>query len=277
MGFDIVNRIEDCKYAIHCFHGLRGTYDAYGAGANLSNSYEVVDTGIEVTRDLFTIFTHSCHNVSYTYACQNSSYLFGCVGLRSKQYCILNKQYTKEEYEALVPKIIEHMNNMPYIDKKERVYRYGEFFPSEISPFAYNQTLAYDHFMLSKDQTIQAGYSWKDPMPQEYKITISGKDLPDTIEEVKDNILEDIIGCTKCKKAFRIIKHELEFLRHERIPLPRYCVDCRHFFRITQRLPSKLFHRQCMKPGCPNEFETTYAPDRPEIVYCESCYNQEII
>jgi len=26
----------------------------------------------------------------------------------------------------------------------------------------------------------------------------------------------------------------------------------------------------------PNEFETAYAPDRPEIVYCEKCYQQEV-
>jgi hypothetical protein len=31
------------------------------------------------------------------------------VGLHDKSYCILNKQYTKEEYEELVPKIIEKM------------------------------------------------------------------------------------------------------------------------------------------------------------------------
>ena len=31
-----------------------------------------------------------------------------------------------------------------------------------------------------------------------------------------------------------------------------------------------------MKPGCKNEFETSYAPDRPEIVYCEQCYNEEV-
>ena len=33
------------------------------------------------------------------------------------------------------------------------------------------------------------------------------------------------------------------------------------------------FHRD--KP-CPNEFLTTYAPDRPEIVYCEECYKREV-
>ncbi len=31
-----------------------------------------------------------------------------------------------------------------------------------------------------------------------------------------------------------------------------------------------------MKEGCQNEFETSYAPDRPEIVYCERCYQQEV-
>ncbi|MBI4119570.1 MAG: hypothetical protein HY456_01835 [Parcubacteria group bacterium] len=27
---------------------------------------------------------------------------------------------------------------------------------------------------------------------------------------------------------------------------------------------------------CPNEFETSYAPERSEIVYCEQCYNAEV-
>ncbi len=31
------------------------------------------------------------------------------------------------------------------------------------------------------------------------------------------------------------------------------------------------------KGRCPNEFETSYAPDRPEIVYCESCYQSEVV
>jgi hypothetical protein len=28
---------------------------------------------------------------------------------------------------------------------------------------------------------------------------------------------------------------------------------------------------------CPVEFETSYAPDRKEIVYCEQCYNAEVV
>jgi hypothetical protein len=85
------------------------------------------------------------------------------------------------------------------------------------------------------------------------------------------------------------------------VPLPRLCPNCRHYQRLKQRNPLKLWHRKCMCQGkygtnnlqlttynntvthfhgdqpCPNEFETSYAPDRKEIVYCEQCYNAEVV
>ena len=61
-----------------------------------------------------------------------------------------------------------------------------------------------------------------------------------------------------------------------KIPIPRICPECRHIERFKNRGPNKLWHRQCMKKNCNNEFETSYAPDRQEIVYCESCYNKEV-
>jgi hypothetical protein len=68
------------------------------------------------------------------------------VGLRDKKYCILNKQYTKEEYEILVPIIIKKMKA-----DGER----GEFFPSSLSPFGYNETQAQEYFPLTKDEAVQ--------------------------------------------------------------------------------------------------------------------------
>ena len=53
--------------------------------------------------------TCNIHFSQYCFVCYNSSNLFGCVGLNHKQYCILNKQYSKEEYEKLSEKIIDHM------------------------------------------------------------------------------------------------------------------------------------------------------------------------
>lgn len=280
MGFDIFWDAEDCKYIMHG-GGLRDTYDTYGAGANFNNSYEVVDTGIEATHNFFAVFTHSCQNTNYTYACKNSSNLFGCVGLRSKKYCILNKQYTKEEYEALVPKIIAHMNEMPYVDKKSRVYKYGEFFPTEISPFAYNETIAQEYYPKNKSEILDAGYKWREPDIKQYKITLQSADLPDHIKDVSDDILNQVIGCEhegkcnhQCMGAFKIISSELAFYRAMNLALPRLCSNCRHYRRLAQRTPFKLWDRQCQK--CGKDIKTSYAPDRPEIIYCETCYNQEV-
>jgi len=296
----IVRECEDCKYIQYMQSppASKNCYDLTIWGQNNQLGYESTTSGDGTFNIKFLIECWpNIRNSEYCIFCRGSSNLFACIGLNKKEYCILNKQYTKEEYEALVPKIKKHMDEMPYTDKAGRIYRYGEFFPAELFPFAYNQTLAYDHFPLSKEQASRAGYAWKDVAPQEYQITMKGEDLPDTIEEVKDNILDSIISCIKCKKAFRIIKQELDFLRNEGISLPHYCVDCRHYSRVAQRLPSKLFKRQCQCAGkkstggvysnsikhqhgddqCLNEFETAFAPDRPEIVYCEKCYNSEVL
>jgi CxxC-x17-CxxC domain-containing protein len=40
------------------------------------------------------------------------------------------------------------------------------------------------------------------------------------------------------------------------------------------RNPRKLFKRTCDK--CGKGIQKTYAPERPEIVYCQECYEKEI-
>ena len=116
-----------------------------------------------------------------------------------------------------------------------------------------------------------------------YNINFKAEDLPDHIGGVNDNIINEIIACpnngselTLCTEAYRITKEELSFLKHHNITLPRYCPNCRHYYRLQQRNPLKLWHRKCMHPDCNNEFETSYSPDRPEIIYCEKCYQQEV-
>lgn len=175
------------------------------------------------------------------------------------------------------------MNEMPYIDKKERIYKYGEFFPVEISPYPYNDSVAQDYMPLTKEQVEAQGYFWGETQSRNYKITKRAVDLPDKISDVPDSIIQETIECMHqgtcqdgCSTAFRITPDELKFYKNLNIPLPRLCFSCRHKERLKQRNPMKLWHRKCMKPGCTNEFETSYAPDRPEIVYCEQCYQQEV-
>ena len=280
-SFDAYN-IENTKNIFRCF-AVKDSYE----GNNIANSelvYEFSGGGADGSYNL--LFSNNglknLRNVLYSDFCASSSSLFGCSSLSSKQYCILNKQYTKEQYEELVGKIIKHMSDMPYIDQKGRVYKYGEFFPSELSPFCYNETIAQEYFPLTKEEAISQGYRWKDKEERNYSIDIYNKDIPDNITDVTDDITDKIIECAhkdcnhQCTEAFKIIPEELQFYRRMNLPLPRLCPNCRHYERLSQRNPLKLWHRTCMKEGCNNEFETSYAPERPEIIYCEKCYQAEV-
>ncbi len=132
-----------------------------------------------------------------------------------------------------------------------------------------------DHFDLTKEEALQKGYTWTEVDQKEYEVTMEAKDLPDAIEDAKDELTKELIVCIECKRAYRIIERELGFLRTEKIPLPRTCLNCRHKYRIAQRNKSMLYDRTCAK--CGMAIATSYAPDRPEIVYCESCYQNEVV
>jgi hypothetical protein len=293
---------EDCAHVWLAYSKMSDCYDTDRGGLNTERVYET-STVYPGSGVYFSRFAFTSRDIFYSYNVHNSDHLFGCVGLRDKHYCIFNKQYTKEEYEKLAPKIIEHMSGMPYIDKKGRVYKYGEFFPAEISPFAYNETVAQELAPLTREEALGKGIAWKDPEEKNYAPTKTVAELPDRIDDVDDTILDDVIECAHkgecsdlCTRAFRLIPEELTFYRRMGLPLPRLCPNCRHYQRLHQRNPVKLWHRKCQCAGaasenkayqntakhshgdgyCLNEFETSYAPDRPEIIYCEQCYQQEV-
>jgi hypothetical protein len=291
-SFDLED-VEDSKFVIHGGLMMKDSYDGYGIGDSCEMLYEGIDTGVHGSKERFSVVVYTCQDTHYCFNCSSSSHLFACVGLRNKQYCILNTQYTKDEYEALIPRIKKHMDDMPYVDSKGREYKYGEFFPPELSPFAYNETIAQEYFPLTKDEATQQGFRWRDPDTKEYKVTKTPDSLPDHIKDIDDSILQEVIGCShkgtcshQCTTAFKIIPEELSFYRRMNLPLPRLCPNCRHYERLKQRNPLKLWRRRCMctQPThqhgtgkCSNEFETSYAPDRKEVVYCEGCYNAEVV
>ncbi|MEK7555057.1 MAG: hypothetical protein AAB518_03685, partial [Patescibacteria group bacterium] len=182
-----VHNGENLKYCQVASDKVSDSYDYTVWGDSASRIYESVTCGLEVDT---LRFCYDCwpslQGVEYSISCRSSSNLFGCVGLKKKQYCIFNKQYSKEEYEKLRAKIIEHMNAMPYVVEREMEngerrkieYRYGEFFPSEFSPFAYNETIAEDFFPLTKEQAEEKGFQWREPDRKEYETTLDAKNLP---------------------------------------------------------------------------------------------------
>ncbi len=260
--FDLIHS-ENCRYI---WDGLaNNSYDCFNSGIDSNFLYEVI--GVYESNNLK--FCNKCgadHDLTYCDYCYNCHDCFGCVGLRHKQYCVFNKQYSKDEYGKLVAKIIEKMK----VDGE-----FGEFFPVNISQFGYNDTVAQWYFPLMREEALSRGFKWNDYVASEIGMrTISAKDFPEKIDQVGDNICMEIIECENDKKLFKIIPQELAFYRKHKLPLPRFCPDCRHEKRKRQMNPRKLWEKKCAK--CQNAIQTTYASQAPEIVYCEECYLKEI-
>ncbi len=282
---------DNVRYSVRSVKGQKDTSDVFGVGGG-QLAYESLNVDFS-SNIISALHGLNLINVSYSVDCDNCQNCFGCTSLHNKKYCILNKQYTQEQYEELVPKIIEHMNDMPYIDAKGRIYKYGEFFPPELSPFCYNETIAQEYFPLTKEEALKQGYKWKEKEARNYEIDIKTEDIPDNIKDANEEIINKVIECEhrgecneQCTEAFKIIEPELQFYQRMNLPLPHFCPNCRHYQRLKQRNPLKLWHRTCMCEKnnhsthldirCPSGFETSYAPERPEIIYCEKCYQQEV-
>ena len=127
-SYEIIST-EDSKYCQFMTFPEKtsDSYDFTMWGGGAERMYECMGCGggQSGVRFCFNSWSQSV-NLEYCWYISNikGSDLFGCIGLRNKQYCVLNKQYTKEEYEELVPKIIKHMDDMPYADSKGRIYKY---------------------------------------------------------------------------------------------------------------------------------------------------------
>ncbi len=262
--FDVTNS-QDCAY-VGYGHNLKKVYDMNVFGASgVEFCYEVHEVGDKINNVLFTEQCWSdCHNILYSKLCLNNSHdLFGCVGLKKKSYCILNKQYSKEEYEELVPKIIEHM---------KKTGEWGEFFPIELSTFAYNETLAQEYFPLEKEAIEKSGWQWREEeieMPHVEK-KIEAHQVPEKIADVPDDILNWAIVCEVTGKPFRITRKELEFYRKKNLPIPRRHSDQRHLDRLKFRASRKLRDDRC--DNCSTDLRTVYSRESGQKIYCERCY-----
>ena len=291
------NNLQETKNCTECYfirESQDSKYCAFGSGikdcqdCNFSDTAELCYEASNMTQNfkkLFSLTSWFSKEIAYCDSCFTCSDLFGCIGLRNKNFCILNKQYSEEEYRVLVEKIKVQMNEMPYTDTKGRLYTYGEFFPLEFSPFGYNESIAQEYFPKEKSEIEAQGFAWKEREDNVYTITKKAANLPNDIKDVDESIPKEVIECEVSKRAFRLTPAEFQFYKSMGIPLPRLHPDLRHKARLAKQNPMQLWHRQCMcqneahghASACPNEFETSYSPERGEVVYCEGCYQKEVI
>ena len=222
----------------------------------------------------FIAFWTNLRNSRYCVNCFDSSYCFWCVGLKNKEYCIYNKQYTKEEYNKFVPQLIVEMM---------RNNEWWEFFDPKLSYYGYNETIAMDHYPLLKQEALKMWYNWSDyesPAPKVEKF-IDWKDLPKVwckiIQEKKPDFLQKILNyaivCEVSKRPFRLTKQEIDFYIKHNLPLPTKHPDVRHQERLLRKDPITMHLVHCDE--CGEEMLSVHLPWEWKKVLCEKCYYKE--
>lgn len=296
-----VSEIEDSSYlhdVLHAKNCLDLNYSLYYP----ESSYQLMST-LELKNSICNVATHHSHHVYYCQLCNNSSDLFGCVGLNNKQYCIFNKQYTKEEYYKTLGIIFDQL-----IATKQR----GTYFPSPLSLHPYNDTIANEyypiHTVISGDKIDIINKEWRgtvtvlDPekfvsdamldLGGEDKIPIKRRtreeeinipdgismliadDLPDNNNETNKDITTKAIRCTISGRPYRIVGPEYELYTKLQIPIPRKHPDFRHQERMQMRPGRALHIRKCDKTG--EDIISVYPQSAPFKVYSQKAYEKAL-
>ncbi len=243
--FDAEN-LEDCK---HIYYGLdaKDCMDCSCIGFECERLYELI-SGAFNYNCISLASSMYCKECQYCVSTYNAENCFGSISLKNhKKYVILNKQYSKEDYQILMLKIVHRMR---------KYGEWGEFFPPQLAPFEYNRSMAIDYNPVGREEALEKGFRWFEGEAR--------------VSEVSG----DICACALCGKGFKIISPEAMLYCKFDVPEPKFCWACRLKKLIHSRKSNKLFDGSCVKCGC--AILTPVNGDDDLKVYCEKCYKKAV-
>ncbi|KKS82889.1 MAG: hypothetical protein UV58_C0004G0062 [Candidatus Wolfebacteria bacterium GW2011_GWC1_43_10] len=254
---------EDCSY--YC-RGLqnKNVYDSAGIykGELVWNINQLAD-GYNLKS---CNYCTNCRDSEYLNFCFNCENCFGCTGLRNKRYCVLNKQYSENEYSELVSQIKESM---------EEGGVYGEFFPYDMVYGGYNLSTAGILFPKTKEEVKDFRGAWEELEDSDLSgLNIS--DFVDSIDDFSGDITGAVFVCQESSRPYNIKKEEFEFYKKHQIPLPRNYPDVRTMKRVAD-----LFYIVGRKTSCYfcGKEIICYYPESMgyKKIACEECYLKEVV
>ena len=262
-SFDL-KRSEGCRYSFTALSAIHCQDTSFGGHMNQFCFEGLTLRGCE--RVMCSHYLSDSSDSAYSEFCFNCRDVFGCNGLRNAQFCILNRQYSKEEYARLRALLVEHMKSTG---------EWGEFFPAAISPFAYNESIAGEYTPLSEAECAARGYRYKSELHSHAAgVADAGAaptEPPESIDETSDTITSQLFSCPESGRGYKYIAAEVAFYRRTGIPLPGNAFAVRHQRRIAQRQPRRLEQTACGKCGV-----ALNAAPIPGIAgrlpYCSACY-----
>jgi hypothetical protein len=271
------NYLTDCDKCVNCFswessqncrNSIRGlrSKDCIDQSTTWNNELSGNNGGVSGGYAInYSSWSEGKYS-EYLDLCIDVENCFGCVGLRKKKYCILNKQYAKEEYEKLKAQIVDDM---------KRKSEYGKFLPYSMAFCEFNLSAGIIYFPKTTKEEIlkHAGY-WSEEDLSSQDGT-SSTELPDSIKDIDASIVSQALICPETHYRFNISKSEYDFHKRKNFALPRLHFDLRILKRIHKMSVLKSYPNKCFY--CGKDINAYYPPEWGyQKIACEECYKQNI-
>lgn len=169
----------------------------------------------------YSVNLTNCKFMEYCLFCINCENCFACAGLVGKKYCIMNKEYSSEEYKVRVAEIKAEL-------KKKGIY--GQLFPAYFSPCAYEDSLASFYFPLSRSAQNELGFRLKVEEPMSRNDYLPKESVPDDALGVMSDIHKQTFFDDIAARPFMIQSFDLEHSKKQQVPLP----NCFYARRINE-------------------------------------------
>jgi len=221
----------------------------------------------------YSYVTSRCQNCEYCLDIYDSENCFACIGLRHKQFCILNKQYSEEDYWKLVDEIKTKMLETGVYEDSLPAKFSGAYFPESGATTYYlaprelgNQMEAHMFDPNSEDAIGEELMKARDVTP------IS--EIPSRAEDV-DQLEGKVFKDPTLNRRFGFIKPELDFYKHMHVAPPM-----EHQIERVRRV-ILMANSGVMEKGichhCSKEImfaKNAMYPTRK--IYCKDCYHEHL-
>lgn len=267
--------LTECKNCYHCVRVSKSQDSAYVFnGINIRFSYDII-AGARLehciscaAKDSYNLkfcgdLMYDSSNSEYCELCMDVENCFGCIGLMHKKFCILNHQYTEDEYWRTLDIIKCDM-----LEKGE----YGQVVPMRYSIYPYNLTYAYHFYPLSAEQANKLGVRFYDYGPVTQVVGgLKASDLPDDIRDVSPEIIGKPLICAETGRIFSVIKQEFEMYKKMNLPLPTTYPRARRLKQYAKWRVPLIKKGRCGQCGKDIFIRGDLESQRAKVV-CHECY-----
>ncbi|MBI5733193.1 hypothetical protein HY967_04590 [Candidatus Jorgensenbacteria bacterium] len=248
--------------------GHHDSMDVTVSGGHSHHLYETSNVGSQSSVTKFSFTSKYITDSEFLLNCKRCKNCFGCVGLEDKSFYILNIPYKPDEYWSTVDKI-----KLAMLGRGE----YGMGVPISFSPYAYNITLANVPFPLASEAVTRLhGYSQGETESNVKNMpTLKSDEVPRSIDDVSDTIIQTAVLSEHSGRPFRIVPKELEFYRRHRLSIPLSHPYERMDARTRIMGSYKAYRAVCSH--CGKNIQSAFDPAEGFTLYCDMCYQNEVL